>query len=101
MGNTSPSATAATRKAMAMPVLTHLCGRPKRRIMPRATASRMNSMEVVATAPLAVFRLRSALKPLKVPATTSAKAATTRMQNSQQNIRNSFLPSFPMYASMM
>ena len=36
-----------------------------------------------------------------VPATTSAKAATTRIQNSQQNNRNNFFPNLPMYSSMM
>ena len=67
--------------------------------MPRHTASMMNNMEVVATAPFAVILdtvPSSAVRnPLKVPATTSAKAATTRIQNSQQNSRNSFFPVFP------
>ena len=77
---------------------------PYFKIIPSATASMINSMEVVATAPLAstVEVTPSAVtKPLKVPATTSANAATTRIQNSQQNSRNNFLPSLPMYSSII
>ena len=37
---------------------------------------------------------------MNVPATISAKAAMTIRQNSQQNSRNSFRPSLPMYFSM-
>ena len=62
-------------------------------------------MEVVATAPFAATFVTApasfATNPLKVPATTSANAATTRIQNSQQNKRNNFFPSFPIYASMI
>ena len=53
-------------------------------------------MEVVATAPFAATFVTApasfATNPLKVPATTSANAATTRIQNSQQNKRNNFFP---------
>jgi hypothetical protein len=62
-------------------------------------------MEVVATAPFAATFVTVpasfTANPLKVPATTSANAATTRIQNSQQNKRNNFFPSFPIYASMI
>ena len=73
---------------------------------PSATASKINKIEVVATAPFAAMvevttPASSTAKPLKVPATTSAKAAITKIQNSQQNNRNSFLPSLPMYSSIM
>ena len=60
----------------------------------------MKIMEVVATEPLAgtVLTTPSAAvwKPLKVPATMSTKAATTRMEKSQQKSRKSFLPVLPM-----
>ena len=65
----------------------------------------INNIEVVATAPFAttfvIFPASSALNPLNVPATTSANAATTRIQNSQQNNRNNFFPNFPIYSSIM
>ena len=65
----------------------------------------MNNIEVVATAPFATTFVTApdslVANPLNVPATTSANAATTRIQNSQQNNRNNFLPNFPMYSSMM
>ena len=43
----------------------------------------------------------SATNPLNVPATTSANAATTRIQNNQQNNRNNFFPSLPIYSSII
>ena len=59
---------------------------------PNMTASNINNNEVVATAPFADDLTTSPVvalftKPLKVPATTSAKAAITKIQNSQQNAR--------------
>ena len=74
-------------------------------MQPSATASTMKSMDVVATAPFAATLLTtpasSATNPLNVPATTSANAATTRIQNNQQNNRNNFFPSLPIYSSIM
>ena len=65
----------------------------------------INNIEVVATAPFAAIFVTapasSTVNPLNVPATTSANAATTKIQNSQQNKRNNFFPNFPMYSSMM
>ena len=55
-------------------------------------------MEVVATAPFAATFVTApasfATNPLKVPATTSANAATTRIQNSQQNKETIFFQAF-------
>ena len=105
MGNFSPTATATTSMATAITVFNHLGSFPYFKSMPNATASIIKSMEVVATAPFAVTFINSpasfAVNPLKVPATTSAKAATTRIQNSQQKSRNSFFPIFPIYSSIM
>ena len=105
IGNLSPSAIAATSKTMAKAVLIHLLNLVYFRKNPSPTASIMNNMEVVATAPFAATFVTSpasfAANPLKVPATTSANAATTRIQNNQQNKRNNFFPNFPIYASMI
>ena len=105
IGNLSPSAIAATSNTIAKIVLTHLLNFVYFRKNPSPTASTMNNMEVVATAPFATTFVTSPVvpvaKPLKVPATTSANAATTRIQNNQQNKRNNFFPSFPIYASMI
>ena len=60
----------------------------------------MNSILVVATLPFDTILPPSALKPLNVPATTSANAATTKIQNSQQKSKNNFLPILPIYASI-
>ena len=105
MGKLSPSTIAATSSKIATAVLTHLLNFVYLRKNPSATASNINNMEVVATAPFAATFVTApasfVANPLKVPATTSANAATTRMQNSQQNKRNNFFPSFPMYSSMI
>ena len=105
IGKLSPSAIAATSNIIATAVLTHLLNFVYLRKNPSATASNINNMEVVATAPFAATFVTVpasfATNPLKVPATTSANAATTRIQNSQQNKRNNFFPSFPIYASMI
>ena len=105
IGNCSPSTIAATNSTIAKAVFTHLLNFVYFRKNPSPTASKMNNMEVVATAPFATTFVTSpasfVTNPLKVPATTSANAATTRIQNSQQNKRNNFFPSFPMYASIM
>ena len=105
IGKLSPSTIATTRSKIATAVLTHLLNFVYLRKNPSATASNINSMEVVATAPFAATFVTVpasfATNPLKVPATTSANAATTRIQNSQQNKRNNFFPSFPIYASMI
>ena len=78
---------------------------PYFKINPRATASKIKSMDVVATAPFAAILVTvpasSATNPLNVPATTSAKAATTRIQNNQQNNKNSFFPVLPIYSSII
>ena len=105
IGKLSPSAIATISNAIATSVLIHLLNLEYLRKIPSATASMMKSIDVVATAPLATTFVTSpalsAAKPLKVPATTSAKAATTSIQNSQQNNRNNFFPNLPMYSSMM
>ena len=102
IGKLSPSAIATISNAIATSVLIHLLNLEYLRKKPSATASMMKS---IATAPLATTFVTSpalsAAKPLKVPATTSAKAATTSIQNSQQNNRNNFFPNLPMYSSMM
>ena len=78
---------------------------PYFKINPRATASKIKIMDVVATAPFAatlvIVPASSATNPLNVPATTSAKAATTRIQNNQQNNKNSFFPVLPIYSSII
>ena len=105
IGKLSPSAIAATSNIIATAVLIHLLNFVYLRKNPSATASNINNMEVVATAPFAATFVTVpasfTANPLKVPATTSANAATTRIQNSQQNKRNNFFPSFPIYASMI
>ena len=105
IGKLSPSAIATISNAIATSVLIHLLNLEYLRKKPSATASMMKSIDVVATAPLATTFVTSpalsAAKPLKVPATTSANAATTSIQNSQQNNRNNFFPNLPMYSSMM
>ena len=103
IGKLSPSAIATISNTIATSVLIHLLNLEYLRKKP--SASMMKSIDVVATAPLATTFVTSpalsAAKPLKVPATTSAKAATTSIQNSQQNNRNNFFPNLPMYSSMM
>ena len=105
IGKLSPRTIAATSNIIATAVLIHLLNFVYLRKNPSATASNINNMEVVATAPFAATFVTApasfATNPLKVPATTSANAATTRIQNSQQNKRNNFFPSFPIYASMI
>ena len=105
IGKLSPSTIATTSNTIATAVLIHLLNFVYLRKNPSATASRINSMEVVATAPFAATFVSSpasfATNPLKVPATTSANAATTRMQNSQQNKRNNFFPNLPIYSSII
>ena len=63
-------------------------------------ATTMYSIEMEAAAALGVARPPSALKPLKVLATISAKAAVTSRVNSHENKRNIFLPVLPMYCSI-
>ena len=105
IGKCSPSAIAATNNTIATAVLIHLLNFVYFKNIPSPTASKINIIEVVATAPLAAifvtFPASLTENPLNVPATTSANAATTRMQNSQQNNRNNFLPNFPIYSSMI
>ena len=98
-------ATAATSMTIAIAVFTHLFNFAYFRIIPSATASKINSTEVVATDPFAATLVTapdaSAEKPLNVPATTSANAAITKIQNSQQKIENNFFPNFPIYSSII
>ena len=105
IGKFSPSTIAATNNKIATAVLIHLLNFVYLRKNPSATASRINSMEVVATAPFAATFVTAPVSlvanPLKVPATTSANAATTRIQNSQQNRRNNFFPNLPIYSSII
>ena len=105
MGKLSPSTIAATSSKIATAVLTHLLNFVYLRKNPSATASNINNMEVVATAPFAATFVTApasfVANPLKVPATTSAKAATTRIQNNQQNNKNSFFPVLPIYSSII
>ena len=105
IGKFSPSTIAATNNTIATAVLIHLLNFVYLRKNPSTTASNMNNMEVVATAPFAATFVTTpaslVANPLKVPATTSANAATTRIQNSQQNRRNNFFPNLPIYSSMI
>jgi len=83
-------------------VLTHLFNLPYFNNIPSATASTIKIIDVMATEPLAAtFAPVSMLNPLNVPATTSAKAAITRIQNNQQKAKNNFLPTLPMYSSII
>ena len=68
---------------------------------PKATANTINKMDVVATAPSATTLAPSASNPLKVVATISANAATTKIENNQVKIRKSLFPVSPMYCSIM
>ena len=52
---------------------------------PNAIASGMNNVDAVATEPLVATVCPSALYPANVPATISAKAATTRIRTSHAN----------------
>ena len=105
IGKFNPSAIATTNNKIATAVFIHLLNLVYFKNIPRPTASKINNIEVVATAPLATTFVTSpasfAANPLNVPATTSANAATTRIQNNQQNNRNNFLPNFPIYSSMI
>ena len=105
-GQFNPIIKATTNIIIAIAVLTHLLSFAYFKIIPRPTASSINSIEVVATEPFAAILettvpVSSVAKPLNVPATTSANAAMTRIQNNQTNSRNNFLPSLPIYSSMM
>lgn len=88
-------------------MLIHLCNFPYFKIIPNATASKINKIDVVATAPFAATFFTASpatvgtVKPLNVPATTSANAATTKIQNNQQNNKNNFFPNFPIYSSII
>ena len=105
IGKFNPSAIATTNNKTATAVFTHLLNLVYFKNIPSPTASKINNIEVVATAPLATTFVTSpasfVANPLNVPATTSANAATTRIQNNQQNNRNNFLPNFPIYSSMI
>ena len=68
---------------------------------PSPTANTINSMDVIATAPSAANFTPSSSKPWNVLATTSAKAAITKIENSHTNIRNRRFPVLPIYFSMM
>ena len=57
---------------------------------PKTTAPKINNIEIEAAAAFGELLAPVTVNPLKVPATTSANAATTRIQNSQQNKRNNF-----------
>ena len=104
IGHASPIATAATSIAIAIAVFTHLLSFEYFKIIPSATASKIKSTEVVATDPFAATFVTapeaSAENPLNVPATTSANAAMTRIQNNQQKMENNFFPNFPIYSSI-
>ena len=76
IGKFSPSTIAATNNTIATAVLIHLLNFVYLRKNPSTTASNMNNMEVVATAPFAATFVTTpaslVANPLKVPATTSA-----------------------------
>ena len=63
---------------------------------PNTNAAKMYITEIEAADAPGTFWPPSLVKPLKVPARMSANAAITRSVKSQQNIRNSFRPVFPM-----
>ena len=94
-------AMAPTNSAMATMVFAQVGNLVNLRNIPSATANTMNKIEVVATAPSATTFAPLASKPLKVVATTSAKAAITRMEKSHVKSKNRRFPSLPMYFSIM
>ena len=85
IGKFNPSAIATTNNKIATAVFTHLLNLVYFKNIPSPTASKINNIEVVATAPLATTFVTSpasfAANPLNVPATTSANAATTRISD--------------------
>ena len=70
-------------------------------INPKRTAAAIKSTLVIATEPFAGTTAPAASKPLKVFATTSAKAATTKIENNQVKAKKSFLPTLPIYFSII
>ena len=81
IGHASPTPMHTTSKATPMIVLTKRLGDFLLN-SPKAIASGINNVEATATEPFAATCCPSALKPAKVPATMSAKAATTSIRTS-------------------
>ncbi len=103
-GNISPAAIQPPSRITPRTVLTTRF-KFVRLMNPKQTASGMNSMEAVATEPLAgiltIFPVASSTAdPANVPATISANAATTSTSTSQANMVKHIFVFRPMFSSM-